>query len=110
MMRDLPARFTDGGTVPYTDRGIYRPGEVVHLTALVRDDRGRAVSGLPLRLAIVRSDGVPARDLSVRTDETGAVPLDHLLADTAVTGVWRFELSVPDGDATVGETAVQVKD
>lgn len=114
---DLADRGADGRPAPgpvdaylYTDRGIYRPGEVVHLTALVRDDRGRAVSGLPLRLAIVRPDGVPARDLSVRTDETGAVPLDHLLADTAVTGVWRFELSVPDGGATVGETAVEVKD
>ena len=114
---DLSDRGASGRPAPgpvdayvYTDRGIYRPGEVVHLTALVRDDRGRAVSGLPLRLTIVRPDGVEARNLSVRTDETGAVPLDHLLADTAVTGVWRFALSVPDGGATVGETSVQVKD
>ena len=114
---DLADRGVSGRSAPgpvdayvYTDRGIYRPGETVHLTALVRDDRGHAIGGLPLNLTITRPDGVVARDFSVLSDETGAVPLDHPLADSALTGDWRFALQVPGGGATVGETTVQVED
>ena len=114
---DLADRGVSGRSAPgpvdayvYTDRGIYRPSETVHLTALVRDDRGHAISGLPLKLTLVRPDGVVAREFSVRSDETGAVPHDHLLAGSAITGDWRFVLSVPGSGATVGETSVQVED
>ena len=114
---DLADRGVSGRSAPgpvdaylYTDRGIYRPGETVHLTALVRDDRGHAISGLPLELTVSRPDGVVAREFAVRSDETGAVPLDHTLADSAITGDWRFALWVPGGGATVGETTVQVED
>jgi len=114
---DLADRGAGGRPVPgpvnahvYTDRGIYRPGETVHLNALVRDDRGRALADLPLDLTVVRPDGVVARTLSVLSDETGAVPFDYVLVGSAVTGDWRFELRVPGDGATVGETAVQVND
>ena len=114
---DLADRGVSGRSAPgpvdayvYTDRGIYRPGETVHFMALVRDDRGHAISSLPLKLTITRPDGVVAREFSVLSDETGAVPLDHTLADSAITGDWRFAVSVPGGGATVGETTVQVED
>lgn len=114
---DLADRGVSGRAAPgpvdaylYTDRGIYRPGETVHLTALVRDDRGHAISGLPLELTVSRPDGVVAREFAVRSDETGAVPLDHTLAPSAITGDWRFSLRVPGGGATVEETTVQVED
>ena len=94
----------------YTDRGIYRPGETVHLTALVRDELGRALADMPLLLEITRPDGVLARSFSVLSDRTGAVALDHGLADTAVTGEWRFDLSIPDRSAIVGRTRVEVQD
>ncbi len=114
---DLADRGVGGRSAPgpidafvYTDRGIYRPGETIHLTALVRDDRGHAIGGLPLELTVTRPDGVVARAFSVRSGETGAVALDHLLAGSAITGDWRFALRVPGGGATVGEATVQVED
>src|SRR6202040_3797821 len=42
----------------YTDRGIYRPGENIHLTARVRDDKANALSGAPLTLRLLRPDGI----------------------------------------------------
>ena len=114
---DLSDRGVAGRTAPgpvqaylYTDRGIYRPGETVHLTALVRDDHGRAVTDLPLELAVVRPDGVRARAYNLRSDHTGAIPADYLLSDSAVTGAWRFLLRVPGGKALVGAASVQVED
>ncbi|MDE0058149.1 MAG: alpha-2-macroglobulin [Defluviicoccus sp.] len=94
----------------YTDRGIYRPGETVHLTALVRDERGRALDDMPLVLKVTRPDGVLARSFSVLSDRTGAVALDHPLPDAAITGEWRFALGIPDGSATVGQTRIEVQD
>ena len=32
----------------YTERGIYRPGATVHITALMRDQSARAITGMPL--------------------------------------------------------------
>src|SRR5438132_14257836 len=62
---DLSDRGVSGRPQPgpvdgflYTDRGIYRPGEAVHLTALVRDDKAEAAAGLPLTLRWLRPDGV----------------------------------------------------
>lgn len=114
---DLSDRGVGGRPAPgpvdaylYTDRGIYRPGETVHLTALVRDDRGRAIEDLPLKLAIVRPDGVQARDYAVRSDHSGAIPVDYVLSDNALTGAWRFRLTVPDGKVLVGAASVQVED
>ena len=114
---DLSDRGVGGRVAPgpldaylYTDRGIYRPGETVHLTALVRDDRGRAVVDLPIELAIVRPDGVRARDYTVRSDHTGAIPVDHVLSDNAVTGAWQFHVRVPGANEVVGATSVQVED
>ncbi len=94
----------------YTDRGIYRPGETVRLTALVRNERGRALDDMPLVLKVTRPDGVLARSFSVLSDHTGAVALNHPLPDTAITGEWRFTLGIPDGSATVGQTRVEVQD
>lgn len=94
----------------YTDRGIYRPGETVHLTALVRNQQGQALRYMPLSLKVTRPDGVLARSFSLLSDRTGAVALDHPLPDTAITGEWRFALSIPDGSATVGQTRVEVQD
>src|SRR5438874_946087 len=42
----------------YTDRGIYRPGESVHLIGLVRDDQAAATAALPLTARLLRPDGV----------------------------------------------------
>ena len=41
----------------YTDRGVYRAGEQVHLTALARDRTGKA-SGVPVTVIFSRPDGV----------------------------------------------------
>ena len=114
---DLSDRDTAGRPWPgsldaylYTDQGIYRPGDTVHLTALVRDGDGRAVVDLPFELSVTRPDGVQAREYLVRSDHTGAIPMDHVLSDSAVTGAWQFLLRVPGADGLVGTASVKVED
>ena len=42
----------------YADRGIYRPGETVHLTAMVRDRMAKAVSDRKGEIIVKRPSGV----------------------------------------------------
>jgi len=42
----------------YTERGIYRAGDTVHVLALARDDGARPIPGLPLTFIFKRPDGV----------------------------------------------------
>ena len=65
---DLTDRGVAGRTVTagldafvYTERGVYRTGETVHLTTLLRDAQGVAVTGVPMTLVIERPDGVEYR-------------------------------------------------
>ena len=65
---DLSDRGVAGRPVPagldafvYTERGVYRSGETVEVTALLRDARGMAAPGAPLTLVMERPDGVEYR-------------------------------------------------
>ena len=65
---DLTDRGVSGRPAPtgldafvYTERGVYRSGETVHLTALLRDAQGAARAGVPLTLVVERPDGVEYR-------------------------------------------------
>ena len=62
---DLTDRGVAGRDAPsaldaflYTERGVYRSGETVFVTALLRDAKGEAKTGLPLTLVVKRPDGV----------------------------------------------------
>src|SRR5262244_1380372 len=65
---DLSDRGVSGRTVPagldafvYAERGVYRSGETVQATALLRDGQGLASVGVPLTLLVERPDGVEYR-------------------------------------------------
>jgi hypothetical protein len=45
----------------YTERGVYRSGETVQVTALLRDGQATAALGVPLTLVVERPDGVEYR-------------------------------------------------
>jgi uncharacterized protein YfaS (alpha-2-macroglobulin family) len=92
------------------ERGIYRPGETLHLTALLRRDTGVAMPGVPLTLRVVRADGVEAYRVTGEGDGLGghvfAVPLD-----TAVpTGLWTAEVYLDPEAAPVGSAEFIVED
>ena len=69
----------------HTDRGLYRPGEVVRLFAIVRRGDLRGVGGAPLEFRIRDSRGNTA------LEQRNATPADGLLE-------WRFE-TLPESPA-----------
>lgn len=104
---DLTDRGVEGRPSPgpldafmTTERGVYRPGETVYLTALLRDAKAEAVTKLPLTLQIERPDGVLA-DTQVLNDEGAGGYFTALpMPDEAMRGSWTLRLySDPNADA-----------
>ncbi len=82
----------------YTERGVYRPGEDVHITALLRDKAGRAAT-LPVTLIISRPDGVEHRRYTLSDDGLGGRDVTVPLGGSVMTGTWRAKLHAdPNGD------------
>ncbi|TCW34522.1 alpha-2-macroglobulin family protein [Marichromatium gracile] len=93
-----------------SERGAYRPGESVVLTALVRDRLAAAVTGLTTTLVVERPDGHVARRQRLDDQGGGAYRAQVALADTAMHGTWRARLHAdPEGPA-LAEVAFLVED
>jgi alpha-2-macroglobulin len=75
-----------------TDRGAYRAGETVYVTALARDAEQKAVEGLPLTAVLNRPDGVEYSRQLVEDTGAGGHVFSLPIAGSAPRGVWRLEL------------------
>ncbi|WP_306222589.1 alpha-2-macroglobulin family protein [Bosea beijingensis] len=114
---DLSDRGVKGRVAPagldaylYTERGVYRSGETVYLTSLLRDAKGAAVTGLPLTIVVKRPDGVEYRRRQVEDQGAGGRAHSIQLVSGSATGTWRvLAYSDPKGQA-IGETSFLVED
>ncbi len=114
---DLSDRGVKGRAVPagldafvYTERGVYRTGETVHITSLLRDRKGVAAAGVPLTLVIERPDGVEYRRATVADQGLGGRSLNVGITPTASTGTWRVAAYTDPKAAPIGETSFLVED
>ena len=94
----------------YPERGVYRPGETVHISALLRDGRGAAAAGLPLTLVVKRPDGVDYRRVIVEDQGLGGRSLSVPILSDARTGTWRVQAFVDPKSPAVGEATFLVED
>ncbi|HEY9040495.1 MAG TPA: alpha-2-macroglobulin family protein [Roseovarius sp.] len=93
-----------------TDRGAYRAGEVIHATALARDDGAEAVTGLPLTAILTRPDGVEyARHLSAE-DAAGGHVFTLPVGETAPRGTWTLDIKADLDAPALASTQVLVED
>ena len=114
---DLSDRGVSGRAVPagldafvYTERGVYRSGETVHATALLRDGQGIAVVGTPMTIVVERPDGVEYRRTVVPDQGVGGRSLSVPLVASASTGTWRVRAYTDPKRPPVGETTFMVED
>jgi uncharacterized protein YfaS (alpha-2-macroglobulin family) len=114
---DLTDRGVSGRVVPagldafvYTERGVYRSGETVQVTALLRDGQGVAALATPLTLVVERPDGVEYRRTVVPDQGVGGRALSVPLVASAPTGTWRVRAFADPKRPPVGEAAFMVED
>jgi alpha-2-macroglobulin len=114
---DLSDRGVVGRAVPagpdafvFAERGVYRSGETVNVTALLRDARGQAVSDAPLTLVVDRPDGVEFRRALVPDQGLGGRTWSVPLPSAAPTGTWRVRAFRDPKAQSIGETTFMVED
>jgi len=114
---DLSDRGVSGRVVPagldafiYTERGVYRSGETVQVTALVRDGQGMAALDVPLTLVVERPDGVEYRRAVVPDQGLGGRALSVALVPSAPSGTWRVRAFADPKRPPVGEATFLVED
>lgn len=95
----------------YTDRGVYRPGEAVHLTGIVRDRQGHTPPLFPLAVKVTRPDGRVVANLNClpQADRQGVFHIDYPSSETGQTGVYRFDVSIPGSKDVLGTVSAQIE-
>ena len=113
---DLSDRGVKGREAPgpvdayiYTERGVYRGGEEVAISALVRTGDGKA-SAVPTTLIVTRPDGVEQARYVLNDQGLGGRSHVLSLAKTAMTGTWRLWLHTDPKDTAIAERAFLVED
>lgn len=76
----------------YGDRNIYRPGEKVYVSGVVRNLTREVPAGLPVRLKIFNPRGTLVSEQQHTLNEQGSFESSHQTQFTAQTGTYRFEL------------------
>ncbi|MBI4586282.1 MAG: alpha-2-macroglobulin family protein [Planctomycetes bacterium] len=96
----------------YPERGVIRPGESIHLRALVRELDGRLPPReMPLLWEFTRPDRRPAGLLPAAVSEFGAVETLWKAESFYPTGLYTAALRIPgDGGRELGRTSFRVED
>lgn len=95
----------------YTDRGVYRPGETIHLTGVVRDVTGAVASRFPLSVKVHRPDGRQVADLLInrREKDQGIFHASFTPAAEAQTGPYEFCVTLPGSEDSLGSANALVE-
>ncbi|MFT4915823.1 MAG: hypothetical protein ACI9C3_001685 [Yoonia sp.] len=93
-----------------TDRGAYRAGETIHLTALMRDQIALGLTGIPLTAVLTRPDGVEYSRKISTDDSVGGHIFAMPVALTAPRGTWRIAVLADADAAPLAQTTVLVED
>ncbi|MBT8387173.1 MAG: hypothetical protein KJO12_07155 [Ignavibacteria bacterium] len=82
----------DYNTFIYSPRNIYRPGEEVHLSAIVRNDKIKVVKDTPIISKIITPTGKVFDEFKQELNEQGSFEISFTLPNYAQTGGYRAEL------------------
>ncbi|MCQ9156310.1 alpha-2-macroglobulin family protein [Acidomonas methanolica] len=92
------------------DRGIYRPGETVHLLALLRDRAGNALDNARPTLVLRRPDMMEERRIQLTGEAEGGYAVTLPLSASAPTGLWRADILLDPSLPPIGSARFEVQD
>lgn len=84
----------------YGPRDLYRPGEIVVLDGILRDQDGRLNRAVPIRAKVIRPDGRMVREFTWKPGEKSHYHTSFQLPQNALTGKWRVEFTHGAGRLT----------
>ena len=95
------SRFDVGGRTQYNDnyntfiyseRNLYRPGETINLSAIVRGDKMELVKDIPILIKIIAPTGKTFDEFKKELNKEGSFELDFKVPDYAQTGEYVAEV------------------
>lgn len=98
----------------FSDRGIYRPGDSVHIGMIVKQAYAQPQpAGLPLQVSVVDSRGTTIKDEKITLNDLGYMDLDFTTNANSPTGQYMVNLYlVKDGypQNLLGSTTIRVSE
>jgi len=76
----------------YGDRDIYRPGEKVYLSGIVRDESWKTPESIPVKVTVNTPDGKRLRTIKKTLNEYGSFETSFVLSDAAITGSYSVQV------------------
>jgi uncharacterized protein YfaS (alpha-2-macroglobulin family) len=119
------SRFDVGGEVTggevgrlnaylFSDRGIYRPGDVFHVGMIVKaTDWKQHLAGIPLEAAVTDARGLEVKKQKITLSASGFEEVQYRTEETAPTGAYTTSLYIVKDNrrgALLGSVAVRVEE
>ena len=76
----------------YPERDIYRPGETIHYSVIVRDYSWKSPGEIPVKLKFLYPNGKELKSFRKTLNEQGSVEGNIDLPVTAITGTYSLEI------------------
>ena len=118
------SRFDVGGVVTggragrldafvFSERGLYRPGDPIHVAAVVKGSDWRTpLAGVPLEAVVTDARGLEVQKERVALPASGLIELGYRTEATSPTGQWAASLYLVEANgqrgALLGATSVRV--
>ena len=104
----------------FSDRGIYRPGDTLHVGVVVKASNwATSLKDLPVEAEVIDARGLSVRRETLRLGPSGTAELSHATQDSSPTGNYTINISLPrQTSATapdvpavlIGSTTVKVQE
>lgn len=98
----------------FSDRGIYRPGETMHIGLIVKaGDWAKPLAGVPLEAEVLDARGLVVKRERVRVAAGGFVEISHTTQGSSPTGNYTVNLNIMKGTEVlrqIGSTSVKVQE
>lgn len=112
------SRFDVGGRMPnatglnamiYAERNIYRPGEVAHVSTIVRDESWNAPGEIPVKLKLTMPNGKEFATMRKILNREGSTETLYPIPHTALTGTYTLDV-LSGNDVLLNSYAISVED
>lgn len=112
------SRYDVGGRFPnetglitliYPERNLYRPGETIHVSAVVRDEQWKKQPDLPVKLKLLMPNGREFASMRKVLNEQGSCEATFSPPATANTGTWVVQV-FSGNDVFLGSYDISVED
>jgi len=84
----------------YSPRDLYRPGENLKISALLRDSDGLQLPAQVLTFKLQQPDGRVVSEQRIRPNALGYYASDWLIPEDGITGLWSVSAQIPGQTAT----------